>query len=50
MSEPSYGDQLSLQQETRLYINGFLLDGRAHNTLCVIHYDHNSIMERDLKC
>jgi len=34
MSVPSYGDQqLSLQQETRLYINGFSLDCCDHNTL-----------------
>lgn len=46
MSVPSSGEQLSVQQETRLYISsGFLLDGCDHNTLCVIMLT-TAIMER----
>lgn len=37
MSVLSWGEQMSLQQqETRLYINGFLIDRWDHNTLCLI--------------
>ncbi len=46
MSVPSSREQLSVQQETRLYISsGFLLDGCDHNTLCVIMLT-TAIMER----
>jgi hypothetical protein len=47
MSVPSSGEQLSVQQETRLYISSdFLLDGCNHNTLCVIMIT-TAIMERE---